>query len=395
MTNDMSSTEKLAQYINEAHQFGIEVMPPDVNESRVAFTPARGGQVIRFGLAAIKGVGEVAVESILKAREEGGKFNSLSHLCERVDTRTVNRKVLEALIKSGACDTFGETRASLFALIDHTLARAANNAQDRQRGQASLFGMLEEKAVPTPETIARLPEWPQSELLAAEKDLLGFYVTGHPLTPYAPLLEKYSLANTATLAQLPNRALTRIGGMVGAAQQGISKKNGKPYAMVTLEDLEGSVQMLCMNENYDRYQEFFVPGKAILVVGEVSNGDDKPKIFPQEIMPLADAPRRYTRQVHLRLYLAHLSPERLEAARTLVGEHPGKCPLFLCLIRPAGEILFVETNERFYVTPSQKLQQAADEMFGEETYYAKVDTSLPERTERRWERKGELANVES
>ena len=394
MTNDMSSTEKLAQYINEAHQFGIEVMPPDVNESRVAFTPARGGEVIRFGLAAIKGVGEVAVESILKAREEGGKFNSLSHLCERVDTRTVNRKVLEALIKSGACDTFGETRASLFALIDHTLARAANNAQDRQRGQTSLFGLLEEKAVPTPETIARLPEWPQSELLAAEKDLLGFYVTGHPLTPYAPLLEKYSLANTTTLAQLPNRALTRIGGMVGAVQQGISKKNGKPYAMLTLEDLEGSVQMLCINENYDRYQEFFVPGKAILVVGEVSNGDDKPKIFPQEIMPLEDAPRRYTRQVHLRLYLAHLSPERLEAARTLVGAHPGKCPLFLCLIRPAGEILFVETNERFYVTPSQKLQQAADEMFGEETYYAKVDTSLPEREARRWERKGELTSVE-
>jgi DNA polymerase-3 subunit alpha len=225
MTNDMSSTEKLAQYINEAHQFGIEVMPPDVNESRVAFTPARGGEVIRFGLAAIKGVGEVAVESILEAREEGGKFNSLSHLCERVDTRTVNRKVLEALIKSGACDAFGETRASLFALIDHTLARAANNAHDRQRGQTSLFGMLEEKAVPTPETTARLPEWPQSELLAAEKDLLGFYVTGHPLTPYAPLLEKYSLANTTTLAQLPNRALTRIGGMVGAVQQGISKKN--------------------------------------------------------------------------------------------------------------------------------------------------------------------------
>jgi DNA polymerase-3 subunit alpha len=141
-----------------------------------------------------------------------------------VDTRTVSRKVLEALIKSGACDTFGETRASLFALIDHTLARAASNAQDRQRGQTSLFGMLEEKAVPAPETIARLPEWPQSELLAAEKDLLGFYVTGHPLTPYAPLLEKYSLANTTTLAQLPNRALTRIGGMVGAVQQGISRR---------------------------------------------------------------------------------------------------------------------------------------------------------------------------
>jgi DNA polymerase-3 subunit alpha len=169
-------------------------------------------------------------------------------------------------------------------------------------------------------------------------------------------------------------------------QQGVSKKNGKPYAMVTLEDLEGSVQVLCINESYDRYQKFLAPGQAILVVGEVSNGEDKPKIFPQEIMSLEDAPRRYTLQVHLRLYLVHLLPERLEDARALVDAHAGKCPLFLCFIRPAGEIVFVETNERFSVTPSQKLQQAADEMFGEGTYYAKVDTSLPERAERRWEK---------
>jgi DNA polymerase-3 subunit alpha len=388
MTNDMADTAKLSQYINEARNFGIEVLGPDVNESQVYFAPAREGKAIRFGLAAIKGVGEGAVETILKSRNEGGKFTSLSDLCERVDGRTVNRKILEALIKSGACDGFGQSRATLFAQIERTLARAASLLSDKQKGQSSLFGALEEKAPPMPEAISNLPEWPQHELLAHEKELLGFYVTGHPLTPFAPILEKYALTNTAKLAELPNRSLTRIGGLIAAVQNGVSKKSGKPYSMVTLEDLEGSVQVLCMNENYEKYRELLKPNMAILVVGEVNTGDERPKIFPQEIMPLEDAPRKFTKQVHLRLHTAHLKPEQLDAVRELVAAFPGKCPLLLCFMRPGGEIVFMDTNERFSVTPSLKLQQEADARFGEETYYAKVDTSPPERTPRRWERKG-------
>jgi len=392
MTNDMSNTDKLSVLLNEARAMGIEVLPPDVNEGQVTFAPAVGGQAkaaIRFGLAAIKGVGEVAVQTILKARAAGGRFGSLAELCERVDTRTVNRKVLEALIRAGACDCFGQTRATLFAAIDRTLARAASMLQDRERGQSSLFGVLEEKAAIQNENGATLPEWPQHELLAAEKELLGFYVTGHPLTPYVPLLQQYALTNSVGAAQLANRALTRIGGLISTVQQGISKKSNKPYAMVTLEDLEGSISMLCMNENYDKYRELLVANKAVLVVGEINNAEDKPKIFPQEIMPLEDAPRKFTKQVHLRLYTAHLTPEGLESVRGLAEKFPGRCPLFLCLIRPSGEIIFIETHEKYFVTPSGQLQQAADELFGEETYYAKVDSSVPERQPRRWERRAE------
>jgi DNA polymerase-3 subunit alpha len=301
----------------------------------------------------------------------------------------LGRKTLEALIKTGACDCFGQTRATLFAQIERTLARAASILSDKQKGQSSLFGALEEKAPPMPEAISNLPEWPQHELLAHEKELLGFYVTGHPLTPFAPILEKYCLANTAKLAELPNRSLTRIGGMIAAVTHGFSKKSGKPYSMVTLEDLEGSVQVLVMNENYDKFRPLLEVNKAILVVGEVNTGDDKPKIFPQEIMPLEDAPKKYTKQVHLRLHTAHLKPEQLESVRELVAAHPGKCPLLLCFMRPAGEVVFMDTNERFSVMPSLQLQQAADKLFGEETYYAKVDTSLPERQQRRWERKAD------
>src|SRR5260221_1368381 len=251
MPNDMGNTDKMSVLLNEARAINIEVLPPDVNEGRVTFAPSPGAQAhtrqgqatpgttpaagpaktaIRFGLAAIKGVGEVAVQSILKSRAEGGPFQSLSVIGEHVDTRTVNRKVLEALIKTGACDCFGQTRASLFASIERTLTRATNAAQDRQRGQSSLFGMLEEKAPAQKEIGPALAEWPQHELLAAEKDLLGFYVTGHPLTPYVPLLQKYALSNSVTAAQLPNRSLTRIGGLVAGRAAGISIKNHKPSA---------------------------------------------------------------------------------------------------------------------------------------------------------------------
>jgi DNA polymerase-3 subunit alpha len=420
MTNDVADTDKLSEYIAEARTMGIDVLPPDVNESRVYFAPAKRSAppaapasspansekssganngapareagdsryVIRFGLAAIKGVGEVAVESILKARSEGGKFRTLADMCERVDGRSVNRKVLEGLIKSGACDCFGRTRATLFAQIDHTLARAAGIIADRQRGQSSLFDMFQEKAEPEPEEkIPDLPEWPQKEMLAHEKELLGFYVTGHPLTPYSDIIKKYTLSNTAGLAQLQNRSLTRIGGLIAAVQNGISKKSGKPYSMVTLEDTLGTVQVLCMNENYDKYRPLLEPGNAILVVGEVNTGDDKPKLFPQEIMLLDDAPRHYTKQVHLRLHTDRVKPEQLDGVRDLIAAHAGKCPLFLCFVRPDGEVIFVEAHEKFFVAPSRQFQEAADGLLGEHTYYAKADTSLPERAPRRWERR--------
>jgi len=322
----------------------------------------------------------------LKARSEKGKFKTLSELCERVDGRSLTRKTIEALVKTGACDCFSQTRATLFAQIERTLSRAASILSDKQKGQSSLFGALEERAPAMPEAISNLPEWPQHELLAHEKELLGFYVTGHPLTPFAPILEKYTLTNLAKLGELPNRSLTRIGGMISAVTHGFSKKSGKPYSMVTLEDLEGSVQLLVMND-YDKFRPLLEANQAILVIGEVNTGEDKPKIFPQEIMLLADAPKKYTRQVHLRLHMAHLQPEDLARVQELVAAHPGKCPLLLCFMRPGGGTVFMDTNERFSVAPSLELERAANKMFGEATYYAKVDTTLPEKARRSWEKK--------
>jgi len=233
----------------------------------------------------------------------------------------------------------------------------------------------------------RVPEWSQRELLAHEKELLGFYITGHPLTPFAPLLERYTLSNSRTASALGARTMTRIGGIITGVQQGMSKKSGKPYAMVTLEDLEGTFTMLCMNENYDKYRSLLEANKALLVVGEVNNDEDRPKIFPTEVMLLEDAPRKFTKQVHLRLNAVHLNDEKLRTIFDLVAKFPGKCPLFLSIRQPGGEIVFIETHDKYFVAPSRELQQAVDDLLGEETYYARVDSSLPERVKRAWEKK--------
>ncbi|MDB6058388.1 MAG: dnaE, partial [Verrucomicrobiales bacterium] len=407
MTNDMSDTSKLTILINEAKLFGVEVLGPDVNESGVHFTPAPSkkvaepsngaangnghatqGQAIRFGLAAVKGIGEAAVESILDARKKGGAFHSLEELCERADGRAVTRKVLEALIKSGACDSFGLNRATMFSKIDRVVSRAASIVQDRQRGQNTLFGMLEDKSVdkkPEPEKL--LPEWDQNELLAYEKELLGFYLSGHPLMPLMPLIDRYGLHKSNQLQELPARSMTRIAGMVSDVQKGISKKSNKPYAMVTLEDLEGTVQILCMNENYDKFGMLLVPTKPLLVIGEVNNSEDKPKIFPVEIMELEKAPLKFTKQVFLRLNTEGLTPQDLENARDLITAYPGRIPVFLCLREPGGERIFIETHERYRVSPSSEFQHAVNERFGKETFFPKVDTSVPEREKRKWEKK--------
>jgi DNA polymerase-3 subunit alpha len=391
MTNDLADTDKLGEYIAEARTLDITILPPDVNTSHLHFTPDTSTQraAIRFGLAAIKGVGEIAVQSLLDARQSDGAFSSLPHLCERVDTRAVNRKVLEALIRCGACDPLGPSRAALMAGLERALTRGQGIAHDRARGQSSLFDLLESDTTSdAPLTEFEITEWPLPERLAAEKELLGFYVTGHPLEPYRSLLDTYALTDSARLASLPNRSVTRLGGILSAVQQGFSKKTGKPYALLTLEDLYGSVQLLCLNDAFEQCRPQFTVGRLVFAVGEVNAGEERPKIFPLELYPLEDVPRRLTRQVHVRIQHPGLQSQTLRDLRALVLAHAGPCPLFLGFLRPNAVPLYIEANERFSVAPSLELQQAIQQLLGPEAYFAKADPTLPERPRRRWENAG-------
>ncbi len=394
MTNDQADLAKLAQYIAEAKGFGLETLGPDVNESDVAFSPAGTAEkrVIRFGLAAIKGVGEIAVQSILDARASGGRFKTLPELCERIDVRAVNRKVLECLVKAGACDALGANRATLFSRVESALGRASSIAADRARGQASFFDSFEapKKAGPVAaaDALPQLPDWPVAERLAHEKELLGFYVSGHPLQPYEKTLQRYAMHSVADLPTLANRSMARVGGLVSAVQQGFSKKSGKPYAMVTIEDLTGSVTLLAMNESYDKFRELFVANSPLLVVGEVSTGEDKPKMFPVDIMRLDDAPRRLTKQVQVRMRIGDMDRARLESLRGVIEAHAGRVPVYLGILA-AGATVFIEPSDRYLVVPSAEFESAVEEVCGPGSVTMAADKSMPERQQRKWEKKAE------
>jgi len=395
MTNDQGDTAKLSQYIGEAKGFGIRTLGPDVNESRLNFAPAvasdgSGRTVIRFGLAAIKGVGEVAVQTILDARVSGGRFTSLEDLCSRVDTRAVNRKALEALVKAGGCDSLGANRATTFSQIDHAMGRASAAAADKARGQVSFFDTFE-TAVAGPKKVEKavvLEEWPIAQRLADEKELVGFYVSGHPLEPYEKLLSRHATHTLDQLAALPNRSMARVGGLVTTVQKGSSKKTGKPYAMVTIEDMTGTATILAMNESYDKYADLFVANQPLLVTAEVSTGEDKPKLFPQEILRLDDAPRKFTKRIQLRLRADQLQGTRLEDLRALIEANKGGVPVYLCLRLPGGESVWIEPNDRYQVVASRTFEESVVGMFGEDAVQVKSDNTLPERAQRRWERRG-------
>lgn len=374
LTNDMNDTEKVAILVDEARHYNINILPPDINESEATFYPAPDGKSIRFGLVAIKGVGEAAVQSILDARQKGGKFKSLADLCERVDTRAVNRKVLEALIKSGACDCFGKTRASLLATIDRVLARGASIAADKSRGQNMLFAITAGN-----DEIAdseNLQELPQHELLAYEKELLGFYISGHPLSAYSKVIEKFAIHKIAELSGLPDKSSTRIGGILTSVKFLVSKKTQKPYATASIEDLTGSVTLFLINSAYENFKEKLQQNQIVFVTGEISNAEDNPKIFVREIVPIENAICRFTREVHIKIHLANLNSEKLQRLETVLKSHSGKCPVIFWFIDYSKRIIPVEPHESFFVTPSAELETEIEKLFGADSYHAKADKEL-------------------
>ncbi len=371
LSNELANTEKIQFFINECKRMGIEVLAPDINESGVRFTVDKGR--IRFGLAAIKNVGEIAVQNIIAVREAAGKFQSFADFCDRVDGRVVNRKVFECLVKCGAFDSLDPARAQVFAEIDYQLNRAAAVQRDRERGQAALFDVAPVNA--RKQATGKMPEveWSQSEMLAFEKELLGFYVTGHPLSEYAEILRRYELASSTQLASLQDGQMTRIGGIISKLQPKTTKQ-GKPMAILTVEDLDGSVEVLVFPEAYAKCVMHLKADAAIFVCGSVNLREDKPKIYADRIIPLTDVPKNFTKAMHIRLSAASTSEEVLGRVHDVLRSAKGSVPVMFCFIYPDGKLVFLEANDYFAVAPTEKLVQELEAILGEDSVWLKVDT---------------------
>ena len=370
LTNDMTDKAKVALFIREAGSLGVDVLPPDINESRMHFAPVPGGKVIRYGLAAIRGMSESAVQSILEAREDKGPFASIFDLCERTGSGVLSRKMLEWLIKSGTCDELPGNRATQYARIEEALEWAGSMARERELGPA----LFDEEELEGPRRMVRLPEneveeWPLPDRLREEKEALGFYRSGHPLDPHRFTLKLYGLEGGAgELATLEGRTPTRVGGIVTGVRKGITRKNGNPYAILALEDRDGGrFEVLCMNDNYEKFGAFLEENLTLMIEGEVNNAEETPKIFPNRILPLDEVPETITERIFFCLQRGKEHEGMPARLMELARRHPGECPLFFWI----DDKLLLEAGRRFRVRPSRNLETEVRGLLGNRGYHVR------------------------
>src|SRR5277367_3830773 len=284
LTSEMGSTDKVVKYINECREMGIPVLPPDVNFSGRDFSP--DGQGIRMGLCAIRNVGAAGADSIIEARGSGGPFESLYDLCERVDLTSVNRRILENFVKGGALGSLGGNRAQLTAVIENAMESGQRVWKDRESGQAGLFGVAADEPAQAEHPLPALPDWTMQQKLAGEKEVLGIFVTGHPLDEFSGKVAELSSHDTETIEGLERGTEVAICGILTGIQRK-RNRDGKLWAAMRVEDRKGGVEAMAFSTQYDRLLTALVEDQAVLVRGLVlpeENGP--PKISIQDIVPL-------------------------------------------------------------------------------------------------------------
>jgi DNA polymerase-3 subunit alpha len=360
----MGNTDKVVKNIADCREMGIEVLPPDINASVLSFRVL--GKSIRFGLGAVKNVGESAIEAILAARNEG-PFKDLFDFCERVNLRTVNKRVVESLIKCGSFDSTGARRSQLMAILEDVMAIGQRIQQERESVQVSLFGA--EEIVRTNGNgkggtqLPDLPEWDDKFLLNQEKEALGFFITGHPLSRYANDIKRFATADTAKLAELPDKGEVKLCGIVVALKESITKK-GDRMAFVTLEDLVGSVEVVMFPETFAKCSEFLKSDDPLLVTGTIDQGEKGAKVMANEVVLLREVNARETKQVVFTLAADGLDRSQLESLREIMRRYPGNCRVTLAIEVPAQFRTLIAPADSYTVAASEELAVEVKNLFG-------------------------------
>lgn len=354
LSNEITNTDKVARYVGEMKSMGIDLLPPDINTSHEGFTPV--GPAIRFGLAAIKGLGSAAVQLILRARQEGGDFRSIFEFAERVDQKAVNKRVLESLIKAGAFDTVHRHRAALLAVLDRAIEHGAKAQRDKNSGQGGLFATLSgEASVNDEPDLPPIPEWNRKQLLMHEKEALGFYVSGHPLEDYAESIRGLTRFDSGNIAEANHGDQVSLGGLVIEMAIKTTKK-GDRFAMFRLEDQFGAVKIVCWPETFNRYKDAIREDQVILVTGKLELADDgSATVYAQEIQPLESARARAAKLIVLKLDELSATRENLSALHELLCTNPGNTPVVLDLAGSDGLQVRLRPNQFLRVQVSQDL----------------------------------------
>lgn len=365
-TAEMNNQDKIVNFMSECREQGLTVLPPDINESDINFTVVAGQ--IRFGLAAIKGVGQSAIESILNARKEK-PFTDLFEFCERVDLRRVNRRVIEALIKCGAFDATNVSRSRMSAALDDALERGSRAQKERDQGQVNLFAAFaEEEDIPI--SWPDVPDWRESQRLVFEKEALGFYITGHPLAKYERELQTISNVNAEKIKEMPDKAQVRLGGVVAKVQLKMTKK-GARMAFVTVEDLAGMIEVLVFPDLYATCQEILEQDAPIMVSGEVTvderGGGTTAKVKAKDIVALEGALEKMARSVVFSLTTTGLERQDLLRLKSIVESHRGQAPAVLRMNVPGRGMAVMRLES--CVKPTRGLLRDAREALGDSACY--------------------------
>jgi len=364
---ERGATPQVVKYINECAEMGIKVLPPDINESDFNFTVVKGD--IRFGLSAIKNVGEGAVQTILEARKKRGKFTSPFDICEEVDSKVFNRKVIESLIKAGAFDSLGWKRSQLFHLIDYMIEYAHEIQKGKASKQNFLFGSSQVEPPAVPAEVKEMPEWDKPLSLSYEKDALGFYITGHPLAEFGKQLRRLV---SHSLNQLDDEkdfnSEIRVAGIISSLKPLKTRKDER-MATFILEDMSGRIEVVAFPESYRKYYDCLRQDHLVWVKGKFLGEGESRRIHLLHIMPLSEAFQKQARRMILRIFLPGIEESVFEELRSILDQNRGECPVFFELETPHSYRMVVEAGEISGVSLSEDLTKKIESLLGEDSVF--------------------------
>jgi DNA polymerase-3 subunit alpha len=374
LTSEMQTTDGVVKYIVECRNHGISVLPPDINSSDKVFTV--DGDKIRFGLAAVKNVGESAIEAVVEFREDNA-FTSLYDFCERVDLKKVNKRVLESLIKCGAFDSTGARRSQMMAALEDSLDYGQRVQKERLDPQIGLFdGKVSPQIINLP-ALPDIEEWSESQCLAFEKESIGFYISGHPLKRYEELLDKFTNANAISIKEIKNGGAVRIGGLIRSTKI-IKTKRGDLMAFVTIEDLHGAVEVTVFSRVYTAVSDLLVEDRAVFIQGQVQKDEQSVKILAEKVVPMNKAEETWTASIHLNLEVSRTDRAMLEKLNDILKKHPGGCRGYLHLRSPENTDSIIALPDSLKLKAGGALTREVNELLG---YHAVETQCMAARTE--------------
>ena len=360
---ERGATPQVAKYIGECHEMGIQVLPPDINRSEFRFT-VEGGD-IRFGLAAVKGIGQAAVEELVAARKRAGGFKSPFDLFLEHDTKVLNRKAVESLIKAGAFDSLGWKRSQCFHMLDRMVEYGHEVQRAHASRQTSLFGPGAVEPPAVPQEVRDMREWDESHVLSYELDALGLYITGHPLARHKDRLRKLVSHMLDELdAERDFDKDVRLAGIIGALKPLKTKKDER-MATFVLEDLTGKIEVVAFPEGFARHGQYLREGQLVWIKGKYMGEEDNRRISLSQAMPLAEAFEKQAKKVVVRIFLPGLEEATLAELKAILDGFEGKCPVYFELETPRSYRVVAQSAEVQRVTPSEDLVRKVEALLGE------------------------------